>query len=260
MRPIEWSPHPLKRPGHLLSGLLHLGVGLWMLWDALFAGERLFDRDWLGPILALLVTLVVGATIFLPTGNRKAAGRIGVFLLVALSGLAVHLTISVSRGTAVPVGLPFGAVLFLVGGLLVGISEWQRRLVRIILDDDKVTVFIRPWRIEHILPLETVKDVSAARTLGGRLLGYGDFSARVRKGTMADHLTRPLVGEEPPPDATRGNGWDEEERFHIVAGHPYKGLRRQLENRILLAKMPPKDREEAELANRLAEDLGEVRV
>lgn len=259
MKTIEWSPHPLKRPGFYLVGLLHIAVGALLLRDALTHGT-LLAHPWLGPTIAFAVALLVGATLFLPAGARKGPGRIAVFLFVALMGLALHLALGPGRGDRIHPGLPFGIVLGLTGVFLFFIAEWRRRLVRIVLDQKEVSVFVRPWRLEHTLPLDAVKDVSAARTFGGRLFGYGDFVARVRKGTMSDRITKPLVGESPPPDAARGNGWDEEERFHIVAAHPYKGLRRQLENRILLAKMPPKDREEAELADRLAEDLGDVRV
>lgn len=256
---LEWSPHPMKRPGHLLVGLLHLAVGLVFLLDAAVF-HRVLQGQVLGPILGLLISLAVALAILVPTGNRRGPGRIAVLLIVAVSGLAIHLAATLSGADAPHAGWAFGGVLLAVGVLLVLVSEWRRRRVQVTLEGDRLSLFVKGYRLAHELPLDTVKDVSAARSFWGKMWGYGDFVARVRKGTMQEHITKPVVGEDPPETASRGNGWDEEERFQLVAAHPYKRVRRELENRILLAKMPPKEREEAELAHRLAEDLEGLRA
>jgi hypothetical protein len=105
-----------------------------------------------------------------------------------------------------------------------------------------------------------VREIDARRGAGGRLWGYGDLAARVQTGTMKDHMTRPVVAETPPPDVLAGCGWDEEERFRLIAAHPYQKLASLLEERVRIARLAPREREETELASRLAEDLEGIQV
>lgn len=249
-----WHPHPMHRPGWLLSGILQTSVGAALLILALLDRPLLGDTT-AAEILTFVIAGAAAATMLLPSGKRTGLLRLVIVVLVPLTALVIQLALLAQETAAPHPAIPVGAVLATAGVTTILWSERDRRRVRLEIEGDILTVFVRRYRLEHELPLEAVREVTAHRTLWGRTWGFGDFEARARKGTMKDRITKPVVGETPPDDATRGNGWDEEERFHIIAAHPYKGFRRELENRILLARMPPKERQEQELADRLAKDL-----
>jgi membrane protein YdbS with pleckstrin-like domain len=255
-RAPTWSPHPLAQPGRYIAALIQIAVGGALLLFArtgavLPAGSR-------GDAAAgLILVLVLAASLF-PKGDKT--GRLVALILLSVLGFVLLLGAYTFLPSDPIAGTIPGALLAAVG--LVGFisAETKRRRVRFRLADDHIILHARRWGIEHTLPLDAVREINARRTPAGRLWGYGTLTARVRTGTMKDHMTRPVVAEEAPPDALCGSGWDEEERFHMVAAHPYKRLAPLLEERVRTARLAPQERRESELANRLAEDLEGLRV
>lgn len=243
----------MHRPGVHLAALLHLGLGAALVADTLMQGW-MSTQPLLGTVAAVLVALVAGIGLGVALRHHPLLRLLAIIGVPGLA-LAAHFAAWPLLGQLPAPATAPGVVLLALGLFLVVVAERRRREVRITLDNDLLTVFVRRYRLIHELPLDAVRDMTASRTFWGRMWGYGDFLAKVRKGTMKDRVTKPVVGEEPPEGATRGNGWDEEERFHLVSAHPYKSVRRALERRILLARMSPKEREEAELADRLSKDL-----
>lgn len=259
---LRWSPHPMHRPGYLLAGLFKLGLGLALFADAFFGGALAQAPEWAGIMMATLVVAVGAAGLFFPGPRKRIRFRLVYIVALPLVSLITHFLVTrvVLPESPIAVTTTPGTFLVLAGIGVVAYGERRRRQVRIDMEHDRLTVFVRRYRLEHELPFEEVREVDASRTTWGRLWGYGDFVARVKKGTMQDRVTKPVVGETPPDDATRGNGWDEEEHFRLVAAWPYKSVRRALERRIVLARMSPKEREEQELAYRLKEDLQDLQA
>lgn len=250
-----WSPHPLHRPGVLLAGAAVLAGGTAL---AIFAIAGLvLPSGIIGRLVAFLFAVLFLMTALVPPGTRRRRA----FLLGSVLLLSVGVLLLVWwRGLLPPPGLVPGVMLLFVGAGLVLLSERKRRNVQAVLEDGEVRIAARRHQVVHTLPLERVRDVEVRRGPGGRLWGYGTLVARVRKGTMKDHIKQPLVAEPPTGDPLMGNGWDEEERFHFKAAHPYKRIKEELEENIRLARLPPQEREEAALAERLTRDLGELEV
>lgn len=249
-----WHAHLMHRPGWFVAGFLQVAVGLSILVAALI-GTPWFGSSASAGILTFAVAGMAAATSFAPSGDRLAARRVMLVALVPGIAFGIQIALIAQSDNPPHPAHAAGAVLSTFGLLVLMVAEWDRRRVRLRFEGDDLVVSVRRYGLEHRLPLEAVRDVEAHTTTGGRLFRYGTFRARVRKGTMKDRITKPMVGEPAPEFATRGNGWDEEERFLVIAGHPYRRFQRDLEARIRFAKLPPKEREEQELADRLASDL-----
>lgn len=254
-REPTWHPHPMHRPGRYLAALTQLGIGAALLWAA--RTGTILPTDWRGDAAAGAILVFALATMLLARGPR--ALRMLGLVLVSLAATGMQLGLA-WRAAHPPVGAVPAAALLLAGLVLLVIAERRRRRVRMRLATDHVLVSAPRWGLQHTLPLDAVREVNARRGAAGRVWGYGHFTARVRTGTMKDHTTRPVVAEPPPPDALAGCGWDEEERFHLVAAHPYGALGRLLEERVRVARLAPAERKETELASRLAEDLEGLQV
>lgn len=254
----------MQRAGALSAWALLIAAGALGLVLSLTRGIHVVGDPESGGLTGSLNEAIVGALFvivlivgLLPRGHRR--GR-GLFLGVLLA-LAVSMQLSLSFLWRVPpTGSVPGATLLVAGTVLLALSEQRRRNIRADLEAGRLVVRAVRQETEHTLPLETVREVKVQRGAWGRLWGYADLVAHVRQGTMAKHIEKPLLIEGTAQNALMGNGWDEEGRFVMKAAHPYKKVKRQLENQIRLARLPPKEREEAELAERLSEDLEAVRL
>ncbi len=251
----SWSPHPLHRPGILLAGALIVAGGIGL---GVFALTGFFlPAGIIGHIVAFLFAVLFLMIALVPPGHRRRrAFLMGSVLVLGVAGLLLLWW----TDPLPPPGLVPGALLLVVGLGLVFQSERKRCNLQATLEDDQVRLEAKRQQILHTLPLDRVRDVQVKRTIWGRLWGHGDLVARVRKGTMKGHINQPLVAETPADDPLMQNGWDEEERFHIKAVHPYKRIKGELEEKIRMARLPPQEREEARLADRLTRDLGELEV
>lgn len=245
----------MHRPGLLLAGALIMAGGLGLGVFALTG--HVLPPGIIGHLVAFLSAVLFLMMALIPQGKRRRRGVVmGGFLLLAVAGQLLLWW----SGAPPPPGAAFALVLLLVGVGLLGVRERRRRKVKSTLEDTQVRVEAPRHQIVHTLPLDRVRDVQVERGFWGRLWGHGHLVARVKKGTMKDNIDEPLVAEGSGGDPLQGNGWDEEGRFHLKAAHPYKRVKAELEEQIRLARLPPREREEAALAHRLTQDLGELEV
>lgn len=252
---MQWSPHPMHRFGVLAAGVLNLLAGALGLILALT--ERVWPTGWPGDALAGAVMALLLLSALLPKGRRR--GRWLLVLLLLVIAVSVQLVVSFTVQVP-PVGLVPSATMLAAGILLVTHSHSVRRNVVVTLEAGRINVRAKRQDLEHTLPLEAVQGVDVHRNAWARMWGYADLVAQAKKGTMAKHIDRPLVTETATMQALLGNGWDDEGRFILKAAHAYKKIKPRLEDQIRIARLPPKEREEAVLARRLQEDMEEVRL
>lgn len=245
----------MHRFGPMAAGLFILLCGAVGSYASLTG--RLWPASWVGDALAGALLVVILGTALIPGGRRRGRGFfLGLLLVLALT---VQLVLAFTW-TPPPVGLVPSATLLAAGLVLTFLAEHRRRNARMRLEAGRITVRARRQDLEQVLPLDAVREVEVNRNAWARMWGFAELVALVKKGTLGKQTDRPVITERAATGALLGNGWDEEGRFVLKAVHPYKRIKRQLEHQIRLARLPPREREEAELAERLSEDLERIEL
>jgi hypothetical protein len=245
----------MHRAGPFLAGMVLLAIGIVGLFGALTG--RLWPTGWYAHALSGTIMALALLFALAPRGNRRARGL--ALLIVAVVAVTVQLALAFTWRLP-PVGLVPSVALLVAGAGTILAHEIRRRNIVARLEAGRLTVHARRQDTQHALPLAGIQEVTVHRGTWGRLWGYATFIAHVRRGDVAKHIDRPVVAESGSTDPLMGSGWDEEGRFLVVAAHPYKRLKARLEEQIRMARLPAREREEAELAQRLGEDLEQLQL